>query len=64
VLESHGKVIATLSETQYRWHRAVQTRLATGHWLFAFYLSGALWAVARTDRAQRQRQRQRTQRTL
>ena len=55
VLESHGKVLATLSETQYRWQRAVQTRLATGHWLFAFYISGALWAAARTGRATSER---------
>ena len=51
VLESHGKVVASLSEAAYRRDRAVQTRLATGHWLFAFYLSGALWSVARTGRA-------------
>ena len=51
MLESHGKVVASLSEAASRWDRAVRTRLATGHWLFAFYLSGALWSVARTGHA-------------
>lgn len=43
LLTSHGKVLATLSAVDYAWHRAYQTRLATGHWMFLFFIAGALW---------------------
>ena len=47
VLVAHGKIIQTLTESQYRWDLAVQTRFATGYWMFAFYVLGALWSKRR-----------------
>jgi hypothetical protein len=46
-LISHGKVLRDLSVSEYRWHRAYQTRLATGHWMVVFLLAGVLWQAPR-----------------
>lgn len=48
VLTSHGHVVKTLSPTEYASYRAYQTRLATGHWMLLFFLSGAIWTVRRS----------------
>jgi hypothetical protein len=47
-LETHGKPIRQLSEAEYRQARAVQTRLATGHWMAFFYASSVLWMAPRS----------------
>jgi hypothetical protein len=44
MLFAHGKVIQVLSLAEYRWACAYQTRLATGHWMFLFFLCATLWA--------------------
>ena len=48
VLTSHGKVLKSLSSSDYGWALAYQARLATGHWMFFFFLSGAVWSAKRT----------------
>jgi hypothetical protein len=46
-LVSHGKVLRQLTEPEYRWTRAYQTRLATGHWMFFLVTSAVLWLAPR-----------------
>jgi hypothetical protein len=52
-LTSHGKVLKQLTESDYLWHRAYQTRLATGHWMFFFVASGVFWLMPRNTMAKR-----------
>lgn len=47
VLQSHGKVIRHLTETQYQLQRNYVVRGFSGHWL-VFYLVPALYFLART----------------
>ncbi len=46
-LTAHGKVLRELSSSEYGWHRAYQTRLATGHWMFFLFAAGVFWTLPR-----------------
>jgi hypothetical protein len=46
-LMSHGTVLRQMTEPEYRWARAYQTRLATGHWMFFFVTSAVMWLAPR-----------------
>lgn len=49
VLESHGRIIAHLTATEYESHRNILVRGFSGHWmLFYFVLAAALWPVNST----------------
>lgn len=42
VLQNHGKLIKTLTEQEYHWHKAMELRGFSGHWLAFYGISAAI----------------------